>query len=594
MLVHQFTIRGFQGLVEKNTDRLWFTVGAIIIGAIIIFMYRDNVGNTVKKIFDKFNIDIENVVAKDKEINFEGEVKDGYIVAQVRAAYTKDDKYYAPIWGKYKIEDNDELTLVRAASTKEYIMDTWDVSNADYKVDEDFKNLTGDLIFPNNINGKAVTKTGSYLFSSAKLDGNFGGGSLKAVSSGLFTSINFKGEFDPGKIETIGDSSFAAANFTGDFNGKNIKSIGNNAFVQSVFDGEFDSGAIETIGDWAFRAAKFTGDFNGNHIKSIGSVVFYDSVFDGDFHMDDIEYIGDVAFYNSTFEHGNFYGGNGKIDYTRTSKAMASNEIPLTVNMPFNKARFIDFHGENMTYVPDRYFLHAKFSGKFDAGNLIGISYMAFDDVGFSDQELDLKNIKYIGAFSMRRNNFIGDLDFKNVEAVYTLAFDNNKFTGDLHLRNVDFRDDDYSSATGYKSTGLLFMNIPFKGDLYLDNSLGISGGYGATFKNVYANNGRAFGTDGVGVSALISGTVYFEKTEEIKQTIQYMGSPFSFDFGEVKRIDVSFNGPYTGILDLKNVEYIKSGAFASASFTDVKNPNGIMVGSNTIGLSNKTYYTHD
>lgn len=593
MLVFQFKIRGNQGLVEKNTDRLWFTVGAIIVGAVIIFMYRDNVGNTVKKIFDKFNIDIENVVAKDKEINFEGEVKDGYIVAQVRAAYTKDDKYYAPIWGKYKIEDNDELTLVRAAATKEHLMNTWDVSNSDYKVDADFKNITGDLIFPNNINGKAVTKTGSYLFSSTKLDGDFGGGSLKAVSSGLFTS-EFKGEFDPGKIETIGDSSFSAANFTGDFNGKNIKSIGANAFLNSIFDGEFNSGSIETIGVSAFFNAKFTGDFNGNHIKSIGSVVFYESLFDGDFHMDDIEYIGDMAFANSTFEHGSFYGGNGKIDYSRTSKAMDSNELPSTVSIPFNKAKFIDFHGENMTYVPDRYFLYAKFSGKFDAGNLIGISYMALDDVGFSDQELDLKHIKYIGAYSMRRNNFTGDLDFKNVEAVYSLAFDDNKFTGDLHLRSVDFRQPDYSSATGYKSTGILFMNIPFKGDLYLDDSLGVSGGYGAKFRNVYANNGRAFGSDGVGLSASISGTAYFEKTEEIKQRIPYMSSPFSFDFGDVKRIETSFNGPYAGVLDLKNIEYIKPGAFASANFTEVKNPNGIKVEPETIRLSDETFYTHD
>lgn len=581
-------------MVEKNTDRLWFTVGAIIVGAVIIFMYRDNVGNTVKKIFDKFNIDIENVVAKDKEINFEGEVKDGYIVAQVRAAYTKDDKYYAPIWGKYKIEDNDELTLVRAAATKEHLMNTWDVSNSDYKVDADFKNITGDLIFPNNINGKAVTKTGSYLFSSAKLDGNFGGGSLKAVSSGLFTSIEFKGEFDPGKIETIGDSSFSAANFTGDFNGKNIKSIGDNAFVQSVFDGEFNSGAIETIGNWAFRSSKFTGDFNGNHIKSIGSSVFYDSLFDGDFHMDDIEYIGDVAFSSSTFEHGSFYGGNGKIDYTRTSKAMASNEVPSRNSIPFDKAKFIDFHGENMTYVPARYFLYAKFSGKFDAGNLIGISYMAFDNTGFSEHELDLKNIKYLGAYSLRGINFIGDLDFKNVEEAYTLAFDNNKFTGDLHLRNVDFRDVDYSSATGYKSTGLSFSNIKFKGDLYLDDSLGVRLGYSATFRNVHVNKGRAFGSDGVGISAPISGTVYFEKTEEIKQTIQYMGSPFSFDFGDVKRIETSFNGPYAGVLDLKNIEYIKPGAFASANFTEVKNPNGIKVEPETIRLSDETFYTHD
>lgn len=48
-------------MVEKNTDRLWLTVGAVIVGAIMIFMYRDEVGALSHNIFSSFNASVEDV-----------------------------------------------------------------------------------------------------------------------------------------------------------------------------------------------------------------------------------------------------------------------------------------------------------------------------------------------------------------------------------------------------------------------------------------------------------------------------------------------------------------------------------------------------
>lgn len=48
-------------MVEKNTDRLWLTVGAIIVGAVMIFAYKDEVGAMAEKILSKFNVSIEDV-----------------------------------------------------------------------------------------------------------------------------------------------------------------------------------------------------------------------------------------------------------------------------------------------------------------------------------------------------------------------------------------------------------------------------------------------------------------------------------------------------------------------------------------------------
>lgn len=48
-------------VVEKNTDKLWLTVGAVIVGAVMIFTYKDEVGAMSEKILSKFNVSIADV-----------------------------------------------------------------------------------------------------------------------------------------------------------------------------------------------------------------------------------------------------------------------------------------------------------------------------------------------------------------------------------------------------------------------------------------------------------------------------------------------------------------------------------------------------
>lgn len=45
-------------LVESNTDRLWFTVGAIIVGAMIVWLFKDQIKGILDTMFEKFGAEI--------------------------------------------------------------------------------------------------------------------------------------------------------------------------------------------------------------------------------------------------------------------------------------------------------------------------------------------------------------------------------------------------------------------------------------------------------------------------------------------------------------------------------------------------------
>lgn len=69
-------------MVEKNTDRLWLTVGAVIVGAIMIFTYRDQVGAMAETILSKFDVSIEDV------FNDESESSSDVVLSDSKVSYT--------------------------------------------------------------------------------------------------------------------------------------------------------------------------------------------------------------------------------------------------------------------------------------------------------------------------------------------------------------------------------------------------------------------------------------------------------------------------------------------------------------------------
>lgn len=60
-------------MTEKNVDRLWFVVGAIVVGAVIIFIFRNEIGAVVKEIIHTIS---EMLLTSDTQVRYPSDSSD--------------------------------------------------------------------------------------------------------------------------------------------------------------------------------------------------------------------------------------------------------------------------------------------------------------------------------------------------------------------------------------------------------------------------------------------------------------------------------------------------------------------------------------
>lgn len=312
-------------MIEQNTHRLWMAVGAIIIGAVLIFGFRDDVGPVLGAMLSKFGVEVDSAFlgTKDPEVTegmFEYDPESKMIVGFDAKYEHKDSTLVIPeeYEGQEVVGVADQAFFDLASGTSEIpTVKSLVVENGvDYIGDYAFAvapELT-DVTLPDNL-----TSGGTGILYGVNLDRLLVPGSMKVIKS-EFTGIKLnslilsegieriEGSFDfngeiklpstlkyignyafsgmsntklviPDSVEHIGDKAFNfAATKTSTLTdltlGKNVKSIGNEAFKWSAITNLSLPSNLESIGENAFRDAALTSLTIPDSVKSIGSYAF--------------------------------------------------------------------------------------------------------------------------------------------------------------------------------------------------------------------------------------------------------------------------------------------------------------------------------
>lgn len=242
--------------MEQITDLMWWTIGVIVIGALLI--RRGSVLAKVKMLADKDNV---------KGV----ETADGYIVAKIRDEDKTKNKSTIYIF----LTKNADGTLT-IDHAKEVEGDGLALADS-----------TGELYIPDKVNGLDITviKTAPFEtsnFSKLKLPKN-----LKTIEPKAFVTSYFKGDLVlPESIEVIGELAFYSAKFSGKLIlPPKLKEISESTFFNSKFTGELSLPEnIKSIGSYAFQHSTFTGELNlPENIEYIGKGAFEKSTFTGTF-----------------------------------------------------------------------------------------------------------------------------------------------------------------------------------------------------------------------------------------------------------------------------------------------------------------------
>lgn len=229
-------------MLDQNTDRMWYVIGAVIIGAAIILILNGTAPELFASVGETFKAKTEEVTGSvDKLTMTDGAMPNPY-------AKEARDLFQASPWD-YDDFNYDGNTLLGFSDTG------WDQYNAGER----------SIAIPdkNPDTGELITVVGRSAFSTTNFTGDF-----KAPLIQTIENLAFHGE---GLID---------GNMTGTFYAPNVEYIGANAFDNHALSGEFNAPKVTYIGSNAFQNAQFTGTPHMPKIKEVGYAAFEYSSFD--------------------------------------------------------------------------------------------------------------------------------------------------------------------------------------------------------------------------------------------------------------------------------------------------------------------------
>lgn len=233
-------------MTEGSSQGLFVIVAVVIFGIFVVISYvlfRDNLKTGLASIFkDSIEESLEN---SEFQTDMKGEVlEDGTIVSKIRQG----------VWIKLTEHKPNELMIIESGTSKN------DFSYGN-------KNHTGDLILPDSINGKKITRIrGEFIErTNAFLISNFNGRLklpkyLTYIGDSAFKTSKFKGTLHlPDGIEEIGIDAFMSSEFTGSFKApKSLKIMNRSAFQSSKFSGTLTiPETVTQFDNWVFTKSKF-------------------------------------------------------------------------------------------------------------------------------------------------------------------------------------------------------------------------------------------------------------------------------------------------------------------------------------------------
>lgn len=255
-------------MTNGSSQGLFVLIAVIIFGIFILMSYllfRDTLNPSLSGIFkDEFG-QINCSLFGECPIDIPSAREDeNYLYAKIREANPKKNE--KEIWIQAEKQNDGTLLIYKSSvSDKNYADGTSD--------------MTGDLKFPDSINGMMITgftdSSKTYgAFRKAKFSGELRLPSgLTTIGHNIFFSSTFIGELElPKGLTSICDNAFYCSKFSGELKlPKGLTSIGGDAFVYSKFSGKLDVSNVTYIQYGAFIYSKINKVIRGDVEMSDGS-----------------------------------------------------------------------------------------------------------------------------------------------------------------------------------------------------------------------------------------------------------------------------------------------------------------------------------
>lgn len=252
--------------MTNGTSQGLFVVVAIVIFGIFVLisylLFKDNLKPTLANIFtDGLNQATCNLLSECPIDIPSAREDENYLYAKIREANPKKNE--KEIWIQAKKQNDGTLLIYKSSvSDKNYEGGTSD--------------MTGDLKFPDSINGMMIT------------------GFTRSLTHGAFEQAKFSGELRlPSGLTYIGSDIFYNSTFSGELRlPSGLTHIGGRAFFYSKFSGELKlPKGLTSIDSLAFSKSTFSGTLDVSNVRYIQGYVFgnsrIDKVIRGDVPMSD-------------------------------------------------------------------------------------------------------------------------------------------------------------------------------------------------------------------------------------------------------------------------------------------------------------------
>lgn len=249
-------------MIEHTTDRLFWTLTAIIIGALIL-----TIGVNA---FPKMTQDVIQPVS--------GVIKQADHVGQIASDTGSQAEHNASNFDLNKLNTNsDEQAKANAIDADKLGFQLQDMGNGDAMITK-YSNSSTTPTIPAymKLEGATVkiTEIGSGAFSAMKLTSVSLPDTITAIDDWAFQNNNLTNVTIPDSVKTIGTWAFQNNQLSSVTLSNSLISIGNLAFSMNQITTLSVPNSVTSIGDWAFQNNKISSLTFGNSINHLGDHSF--------------------------------------------------------------------------------------------------------------------------------------------------------------------------------------------------------------------------------------------------------------------------------------------------------------------------------
>ena len=229
-------------MLDQNTDRMWYVIGALVVGAGIILLAN----KTIPEVFANVTESLKGVA--DKGIAAGGEL--GIFESVEKVVYT-DERYFVWITNS----DGESVTIT------------------DYKAEG-----PKEVVIPDIIDGKKVTSIGASAFSENQLTSVTIPNSVTSIEGWAFEYNQLTSVTIPDSVSSIEIQAFNNNQLTSVTIPDSVTSIGQSAFKSNQLTSITIPNSVTSIGIHAFQDNQLTSVTIPDSVTSIGGYAFSDNL----------------------------------------------------------------------------------------------------------------------------------------------------------------------------------------------------------------------------------------------------------------------------------------------------------------------------